>query len=417
MKSDRLTKAQEQILRDQVITADQPGTVLLDFRTLLEFLAPAGVEAGGKYHLLPIKIIDELDGRLSHPLRFALQRPQIRSHPYIQGLNLLLRATGLAQVRRSGPKARLVLDPTMLEQWDRLNPTEQYFQLLEAWLRVGRAEMIGETAGFGGKLIWSCIRAWNVLPAKGVRLDFNKSPATDYVPGFYREFYHLALMDLFGLYEVEHFSRPITPWRPARVQYSPFGDAVLCLLLSRINPLLGADFPEGADEDEPDTDRPRYGVWQPLFQPYFPEWRRNLEFPRVELRTGEFLFKVSLGKIWRRFAMPANSTLGDLMSLILRSVNFDSDHLYEFRYTDRLGAEVSANSPWMDEGPWADEIQIGSLPLEPGQEMKLTYDFGDCWKFAVKLEKIEETSQRGKKPRLLETHGQAPEQYPNWDDE
>ena len=27
----------------------------------------------------------------------------------------------------------------MLEQWNRLNPTEQYFDLLEAWWRFGRA--------------------------------------------------------------------------------------------------------------------------------------------------------------------------------------------------------------------------------------------------------------------------------------
>ena len=43
----------------------------------------------------------------------------------------------------------------------------------------------------------------------------------------------------------------------------------------------------------------------------------------------------------------------------------------------------------MDEGPWADEIPVGTLPLEPGQTMQLLYDFGDSWKFTVKLERIE----------------------------
>ena len=47
MKEQKLTGAQEQILRDQVITADQPGPVLRDFRMLLDFLGPEGVEAGG----------------------------------------------------------------------------------------------------------------------------------------------------------------------------------------------------------------------------------------------------------------------------------------------------------------------------------------------------------------------------------
>ena len=81
-----------------------------------------------------------------------------------------------------------------------------------------------------------------------------------------------------------------------------------------------------------------------------------------------------------------------------------------------LGAKVSANSPWTDEGPWADQITIGSLPLEPGQEMKLTYDFGDNWQFKVKLERIEAADPKSKKPRILESHGKAPEQYPSWDE-
>ena len=94
----QLTAAQEKVLRDQVIAADHPGSLLRDFDMLLAALGPKGVEAGGKYHLLPIKLIGELDLRLSRPLRLELKRPQIRSHPYLQGLNLLLRASGLARV-------------------------------------------------------------------------------------------------------------------------------------------------------------------------------------------------------------------------------------------------------------------------------------------------------------------------------
>jgi hypothetical protein len=114
--------------------------------------------------------------------------------------------------------------------------------------------------------------------------------------------------------------------------------------------------------------------------------------------------------------MPAEFTRDELLGLILHSMEFDSDHLYEFRYIDRLGAESPANSPMMDEGPYADEIKIGTLPLDLGQVMKLTYDFGDNWQFTVKLERIEATNSKAKKPRLLESHGEPPEQYLNWDE-
>jgi len=47
--------------------------------------------------------------------------------------------------------------------------------------------------------------------------------------------------------------------------------------------------------------------------------------------------------------------------------------------------------------------------------MNLVYDFGDNWQFDVKLERIDPPNKRMKKPRVLEKHGKAPEQYPRWD--
>jgi hypothetical protein len=113
--------------------------------------------------------------------------------------------------------------------------------------------------------------------------------------------------------------------------------------------------------------------------------------------------------------MPADNTLDDLVSWILDSVQFDSDHLYEFAVRDRFGAMVRYQDPFDDEGPWADQVRLGDLPLEPGQGMKLTYDFGDNWEFEVKLERIEPPGARIKAPRILERHGKAPEQYPSWE--
>ncbi len=105
--------------------------------------------------------------------------------------------------------------------------------------------------------------------------------------------------------------------------------------------------------------RRRNGSWRsPSSEPgsrsssrIFPEWRENLRFPEPELREGEFIFQVSLGKIWRLIAMPAGSTLDDLIGQILNSVDFDFDHLYEFTYRDRLGANVSSGNSDDGDGP------------------------------------------------------------------
>jgi hypothetical protein len=346
----------------------------------------------------------------------ALKRPQLRSHPYLQGLHLLFRASGLGRVEGTGAKARLAVDPRVRESWDRLNPTEQYFTLLEAWLRMGRPDMVGEReTSFG--LLGGCLQAWRDLTARGRKFDIER-PQEAYVLGISREFFQLALMDLFGLVAVEFPKKPVQPWCPAAIRHTPFGDAMFTLLVPKAFPFLvrEAEGDSGEEEDEEEAGGPiQFGRWQGLFRPYFPEWQNNLVLPGAEAREGVFVFRVALGEVWRRIAMPADATLDDLVGWILSAVNFDSDHLYEFIYRDRLGRQVRASHPEMEEGPWTDQVQIGELPLEPGQSMQLIYDFGDNWEFDVRLESVTPGRGRGKLPRILEKHGKSPQQYPNWD--
>jgi hypothetical protein len=56
------------------------------------------------------------------------------------------------------------------------------------------------------------------------------------------------------------------------------------------------------------------------------------------------------------------------------------------------------------------------LPLNPGQAMDRLYDFGDCWEFTIKLERIEPPGAKLKAPHILEKRGKAPRQYRDWDD-
>jgi hypothetical protein len=413
MKLFEFSEAHAKSLQEQVIDAQQPGTILRDFGMLLDFVQERAVKVAGKYNLLPIDAISELDARLSRPLRLALKRPQLRSQPYVQGLYLLLRATGLSRIEGSGTKARLVLDPVMFEQWKQLNPTEQYFNLLEAWLLHGRAEMVGERGdSWGEDSLMKCVGAWRSIPPKEGRSFTAQRPEWVHIDGIYREFYHVALLDLFGLMQVEHPTEPVQPWHPAGLKRRPFGDALFSL--------LGQWYMDGPGRPDLDEEAsPDFGVWQPLLQPYFPEWRANLALPEPERRKGIFVFKVSLGKVWRRIAMPDQATLDELVGLILRSVNFDSDHLYEFTYRDRFGATVRVAHPYCDDAEaFANEVEIGEVPLELGQSMQLLYDFGDNWQFTVTLERIDPPGKkRSQAGRILERHGKAPRQYPDVEDD
>jgi hypothetical protein len=70
----------------------------------------------------------------------------------------------------------------------------------------------------------------------------------------------------------------------------------------------------------------------------------------------------------------------------------------------------------MDEAPFADEVRVGDLGLKPGEAMTYLYDFGDQWEFGVLLERIEPADPKIGAPKVVESHGVAPEQYPSWDE-
>jgi len=322
----------------------------------------------------------------------------------LQALYLLLRATGLTRVDTSDGPTRLVVDSDMREQWSKLNPTEQYFNLFEAAFVHASPEMIGERGRGYNDWLWTFVQEWERVPAKGKRFDLKRS-AYVYVMG--RQLFLVAFADLFGLMEVEHPAFPVQPWLPAALGHTPFGDAMLGLVRQH---LFDGDLSQRETEAAPS-----FGVWQEIFQPYFPQWRTNLRPPEPEVREGVYHFKVSLGNMWREIAMADWMNLDNLAYAILDAVRFESDHLYEFRYRDTLGRTVTAAHEYCDEGPFAADIEIGSLPLAPGQSMTFLFDFGDDWEFNVKLEKIAPPNPKMKKPKLVAKRGAAPEQYPHAD--
>lgn len=73
-------------------------------------------------------------------------------------------------------------------------------------------------------------------------------------------------------------------------------------------------------------------------------------------------------------------------------------------------------SPFEEEGPHVDEARIGELGLVKGQTFLYLFDYGDEWRFSVSLETIQPDKPHPKKPRIVETKGKSPEQYPDWEE-
>jgi hypothetical protein len=128
MERWKLTEQRKECLRNQAISDEQPGTVLHDFQVLLDFVGPEGVVAGGKYNLLPISGINELDRPLSRPLNLVLQRPQLRSHPYLQGSPHAAAGFGSRPRGRCGTQAKARRRPGHADAVGPAQPDRAIFQ-------------------------------------------------------------------------------------------------------------------------------------------------------------------------------------------------------------------------------------------------------------------------------------------------
>lgn len=413
---DAFSPAAAEILRRQTIDENQPGSILRDFETFLHFIRERDLKASGINQLLPINSLGELNGLLAKQLDIRLQRPQQKSYSNINGLFLLGRASGLLGLQNRGKEKIIVLDADALSAWRELNAAERYFTLLEAWIVRGSPEILGEwQGGIYNDTLYNLARLFEKIPAEGLQIEANRE-FRDYGLSFYG-LYNIALAEMFGWLEIESGAgQKGKSWIIEKIRCTDFGSAVVAQLLLMFKTL---DFDWRNEEffDEGDRDPFAFDVLQPAFAPYFPEWRACFRLPAAETVEGIYVFKVSLGKqTWRRIAVSSDDLLDDLSDAILGAFRFDHDHLYEFSFRNRFCVRERIGHPALDEAPSTDEFTIGELTLREGETIEYLYDFGDCWRFAVELEKIEPPNPKLKTPRILEKQGKAPEQYPDLED-
>lgn len=388
------------------------GFLLHDFNVMLDYvyeISPRLTGAG----FLPARTLHMLNAQMYQPLQHALTRPIQRFFPHLNGLFWLLHASGLAFVNHSGKKAALQIHEDVYTSWQELNSTEQYCTLLEAWLLRAAPELIGGHTIFGYNRVLNDWRdLFERIPDEGVHFEDSSRDERDlnYFPGYH----NLALLELFGFVEIE--TADVIEgkgWRFSTICRTELGDAILPLLLLKI-------FGDPDSDDEPiiANDNPyQIGLLQPVLQPYFTAWQKNLVIPHLGFRSGLFVYKVTLFKdVWRRIIIPAKQSLEALAYLILQAFEFDDDHLYRFIYTNHFGAEQNINHPFLEEPESTNEVQVGAIPLALGGIMLFNYDFGDNWIFELLLERIEEPAG-GQKAAIIESVGKAPEQYPTYDED
>ncbi len=88
----KLTPEHKQFLQDLVIDESNPGSILRDFETLIDFARNGELQLTAK-HQLPLGALTDINARLTCPIQLGLKRPQQKSYPHIHGLYLVARAS------------------------------------------------------------------------------------------------------------------------------------------------------------------------------------------------------------------------------------------------------------------------------------------------------------------------------------
>ena len=119
----------------------------------------------------------------------------------------------------------------------------------------------------------------------------------------------------------------------------------------------------------------------------------------------------------------SSKNLYDLAGEIVRVFGFDFDHAFGF-YNKLTGNVFSSPVKYelfadMGESEARSVKRTRIVEAFPtvGAKMTFLFDYGDNWQFRIEAIGQNRKEPGGKYPRLLKTIGEAPEQYPDPDDE
>ena len=133
---------------------------------------------------------------------------------------------------------------------------------------------------------------------------------------------------------------------------------------------------------------------------------------------GTYAFKVKIKRIkqlYRTIELRSEQTLSQLLGTILRELAWDWDHLHAFYMNGNerdprfeVSGGEGGSTPLL-----SDEAVLGELGLLLKHRFSCNYDFGDNHWFEIEVVGIHTRAEpvMGNYPRVIDSHGDAPEQY------
>ena len=130
-------------------------------------------------------------------------------------------------------------------------------------------------------------------------------------------------------------------------------------------------------------------------------------------------------RVYRDIEIEGTKSLSDLAEAIIGAFDFAFDHAFGFYSNlknpyERSGEryELFADMEGTDSDAGSVErTKVAQVFSAIGKKMLFLFDYGDEWLFQVELVAVGGKAAKMRYPRLVATKGDAPEQYPNEDDD
>jgi hypothetical protein len=130
-------------------------------------------------------------------------------------------------------------------------------------------------------------------------------------------------------------------------------------------------------------------------------------------------------KVYRDLEVDSAASLSALAEAIIAAFEFDFDHAFGFY--SKLDGDYQASPEKYElfadmEDTDSDAASVGQTAVSKafatvGKKLLFVFDYGDDWRFQVELIKLGNKAPGLRYPRLLVASGDAPEQYPDMDED
>ncbi|MGV8981876.1 plasmid pRiA4b ORF-3 family protein [Clostridium sp.] len=389
---------------------------LSDFDKFLDYISSENVTIGKATKYISKKYLFEINEIMSIKQQDITAKSTQPSYPMLYLFYRLAVESKLFSESK-GKGGKLGLKPTKrIEMFKRLNEVEKYICLLEIlWVDCDFEKL--EFQSYNNLDVFKVVTKMDMFIRK-------KAKKRILVNEFSRDISTILLyLSYFGVMDVIEDAEMKLKYSISKIFFvkeviiTPIGEKIIKILDKKRNLT-----------DWNISHRKEYGEWNIKFDEEFfvpfkdifedVELEKTLPRKKIKFKDGIYTFKISLDKgTWSKIQLSAHGTLHDLHDLIQEAFEFDNDHMYSFFMDGKPWSKKSFKCPYDNEGPGADEVEIGELDLSEKESFLYIFDYGDEWRFNIEVLVIKKEVIEELQGIIIESKGELPQQYPDYDDE